>query len=252
MSEYKELLNKMKVSELKQIIRAYMKDVKITMNKKKKNELIAVLLEHTDLIDGEITTKKIEIDIDDIINEKEKKHIKKEKKHIKKETKNIKKETKNIPEYKVLNNRYNEIQKELEHIETHFKEDPEPRDLEKISFIEGRKKYGVKNKKELLDKLHENNSIELKKWRERNYKLIQREKDLMKEADLIFEKMRPIPFSRVLTDTIAESSLMLLKYMGAGVLDPYEKKQMQYYNDKIKEYTDLLNKYYPEIAKEQK
>ena len=75
MVEYRDFLNKMSVSDIKKLIKAYMADVKITMSKKNKKQLIDILLEHTDLINGEITTKKIEIDIDDIINEKEKKHI---------------------------------------------------------------------------------------------------------------------------------------------------------------------------------
>jgi hypothetical protein len=77
MVEYRDFLNKMSVSDIKKLIKAYMADVKITMSKKNKKQLIDILLEHTDLINGEITTKKIEIDIDDIINEKE---VKKEKK----------------------------------------------------------------------------------------------------------------------------------------------------------------------------
>ena len=60
----------MSVKDLKSLIRAYMADVKITMTKKKKHELIKILLDHTELIKGEITTKKIKIDYDGFLKGK--------------------------------------------------------------------------------------------------------------------------------------------------------------------------------------
>jgi len=56
-TNYKELLNVLTVKQLKTLIRDYMNHMKITVSKKKKNELISHLLEHTEIRNEKIVLK---------------------------------------------------------------------------------------------------------------------------------------------------------------------------------------------------
>ena len=58
---YKDYLNSKSVPALKEIIRNYMKHVKINVSGKKKSELVAHILSHTDYQNGSIVAKASEI-----------------------------------------------------------------------------------------------------------------------------------------------------------------------------------------------
>ena len=341
MDEYKQLLSKMSVKDLKSLVRAYMADVKITMTKKKKHELIEILLDHTELIKGEIATKKIKIDYDGFLTEQEKKEKKQylksqhgefiTKEEIKKETKEhekkvkshaetdkkkaysvlydvsdikewkkttkqekelvcyyihkiiteykdeemisklpkhlinyfykhcaeskkdikkeVKRETKKEePNYKIIDNRYNKLSEEEEQLRK--KITPEPQE-ESMSFQEGKKKYKVKSKVELLDLLRNEHSKKLKIWRDENEKYLNRLEQIRIEREELWKSMpQGIGLSSYYINKIQEKSMNLFSIIGKGVLDPYQKKTVEMLNKDIKELSEELEKYYPEKAKE--
>jgi hypothetical protein len=80
MEEYKKLLNGLDVKSLKAFIKKYMSHVKILVSKKKKEELIEHILEHTELRDGKVISKSGEFNLPTKIKQepKEKKEPKKE------------------------------------------------------------------------------------------------------------------------------------------------------------------------------
>lgn len=62
-NEYKNMLKKLNVKDLKHFISVYMSHVKIKVSGKKKQELIEHILTHTDLINGKIKIKDSVFDI---------------------------------------------------------------------------------------------------------------------------------------------------------------------------------------------
>jgi hypothetical protein len=72
MVPYEDFLKKLSVKELKTIVKAYLKHVKIRLTKVKKGELIEHLLKHTTYENGEIVTKSDlidNLDLDDVISD---------------------------------------------------------------------------------------------------------------------------------------------------------------------------------------
>lgn len=62
MTEYKDILNKLTISDLKELIRRYMKEVKIKITGLKKEELIEHILKHTEYKDKKIVSKIVNVD----------------------------------------------------------------------------------------------------------------------------------------------------------------------------------------------
>lgn len=86
MEEYKKLLNGLDLKSLKGFIKKYMKHVKILVSKKKKEELIEHIMEHTELRDGKVFLKITDFDLPEKIKQEPKEpKEKKEKKEPKKE-----------------------------------------------------------------------------------------------------------------------------------------------------------------------
>lgn len=59
--DYKSKLNLLNVNQLKKLIRTYDLQTKIVMSKRKKEELIADILKHTELQDGKVILKNIDV-----------------------------------------------------------------------------------------------------------------------------------------------------------------------------------------------
>lgn len=160
--------------------------------------------------------------------------------------------TKKDENYKLINSKMEKLIKEQEEINNILKKDPQPTE-KSMSFQEGKKIYGskVKSKVQLFDLLREEYSKQLKQWREKNKKYLDRLDEIQKEKDYLRTIMpEDIGFSFYYISRIEEASQMLLRYLGRGVLDPYEKTQVKYYNDSISKNTEELQKYYPEKVKE--
>lgn len=76
MVPYEDFLKKLSIKELKTIVKAYLKHVKIKLTRVKKGELIEHLLKHTTYENGEIVTKSDlidNLDLDDVISDVEEK-----------------------------------------------------------------------------------------------------------------------------------------------------------------------------------
>jgi hypothetical protein len=79
MEDYRNLLNLLDISSLKAFVKKYMTHVKILVSKKKKEELIEHIMEHTELRDGKVFLKLGEFDIPyKVAKEKKKEEPKKE------------------------------------------------------------------------------------------------------------------------------------------------------------------------------
>jgi hypothetical protein len=236
MDDYKKMLNSLDMKTLKGFVKQYMSHLKITTSKKTKDELIEHIMKHTELRNGKVVLKDVEFDTPKA-KTKEIKEVKDKKVKERKEQK-----------YKKINEEYLKLDKERNQISEKLKKDPEP-EREQISFQEGRKKYKVKSKSELSDILSENRIKEYKVWRERNKNLIERENEINKQIDILFKEMGGVPFSSYYTGRIKEAGEILLKYALKGDLNKYEKSQVEYYTNRIKELEKELAEYYPELVK---